>query len=78
MRSIYSTEYKKAIKWLISKRHLAGLTQAELAQGLHKPQSFISKYENGERRLDIVEFINICSVINADPREIITLLSKNK
>jgi transcriptional regulator with XRE-family HTH domain len=40
----------------------AGLTQAELASRLKMPQSFVSKYESGERRLDILELRHICKV----------------
>jgi len=37
-----------------------GLTQAELAKRLEVPQSFVSKYETGERRLDFVETAQVC------------------
>lgn len=37
-----------------------GLTQVELARRLRKPQSFVSKYESGERRLDILELREVC------------------
>ena len=40
----------------------AGLTQAELAIRLGQPQSFVSKYESGERRLDILELRHICKI----------------
>ena len=78
MKTIYLTSYKKLTNWLVSKRLLAGLTQAELAKRLNKPQSFISKYENAERRLDIIEFLDICSIIDADPNEIISILKHRK
>jgi len=38
----------------------AGLTQAEMAQKLGQPQSFVSKYESGERRLDVLELRQVC------------------
>jgi len=41
-------------------RTAAGLTQAEMAKKLNQPQSFVSKYESGERRLDILELRQIC------------------
>jgi transcriptional regulator with XRE-family HTH domain len=44
-------------------RKEAGLSQQELANRLGKPQSFVSKYESGERRLDILEIFHICKAI---------------
>jgi len=46
---------------LIQARKSAGLTQQAVADVLGKPQSFVAKYENGERRLDVVEFIRIAN-----------------
>lgn len=42
------------------------LTQADLAAKLTRPQSFVSKYESGERRLDAVEFLEVCKALDAD------------
>jgi Helix-turn-helix len=52
----------------------AGLTQHELAKRLRRPQSFVAKYEGGERRVDVVEFIEICKAIEADPRKLLKVL----
>lgn len=41
----------------------AGFTQTDLASALSKPQSYVSKYESGERRLDLVEVENVCRVL---------------
>lgn len=76
MKSIYKKQYKLLIEWVVSKRLIAGLTQVELASKLNKPQSYISKIESCERRLDLIEFIDICSVIKADPTEVIELLQQ--
>jgi transcriptional regulator with XRE-family HTH domain len=45
-------------------RKEAGLSQSELAMRLNKPQSFVSKYESGERRLDMVETLQICQAVH--------------
>lgn len=45
----------------------AGLTQVELANKLSRPQSFVSKVERGERRLDVVEFFEVSRAIGFDP-----------
>jgi len=55
MKSIYSKEYRFVIGQLKKARKEAGLTQKEAAEKLGRPQSFISKCESGERRIDIVE-----------------------
>ena len=44
----------------------AGLTQTELALRLHRDQTFVSKYESGERRLDILELREVCGAIGFD------------
>ena len=44
----------------------AGLSQVELAARLHRPQSYVSKYESGERRLDLVEFIEVAEAIGCE------------
>ncbi|MGA2984328.1 MAG: helix-turn-helix transcriptional regulator [Terriglobia bacterium] len=49
---------------LISLRSEARLRQIDLAERLGKPQSFVSKYENGERRLDLAEVYSICKALN--------------
>jgi len=54
-KSIYSKEYKKTIEKLKKARIEIGLKQEEVAEKLKKPQSYISKIERGERRIDIAE-----------------------
>jgi len=55
MTSIYSREYKAFLKKLRQARLEAGMTQAQAAARLNRPQSFVSKCESGERRVDVVE-----------------------
>ncbi|EAZ90459.1 transcriptional regulator, XRE family protein [Crocosphaera chwakensis CCY0110] len=52
---------------LINARQSANLTQTELSKRLNKPQSYVSKYERGERRLDVIEFLEVCNALNIDP-----------
>lgn len=54
-KSIYSKEYEKIIERLRKARIEEGLTQQQVANKLGKPQSYVSKIESGERRLDVVE-----------------------
>ena len=55
-------------------RKHAGLSQADVAQQLGKPQSFVSKYERGERRLDVIEFLEIAKIVGLNVRDLNTLL----
>jgi len=54
----------------------AGLTQVELSQALDKPQSYVSKYETGERKLDYVEINNICEALGISMRKFNSLYEK--
>lgn len=67
MKSLRTPEHKKLVALLVAAREKAGLTQQQLAERLNKPQSYIAKYEGGERRIDVVEFISIARALNFDP-----------
>jgi len=54
----------------------AGLTQTDVAQRLSQPQSFVSKYESGERRLDILELREVCHAIGIPLPEFIRRLEQ--
>ena len=71
MRSIYSEEYQTAIGRLVEARKVAGLTQAQVAARWGREQSIVAKIESCVRRLDIVEFVAISLIINADALEIV-------
>ena len=55
---------------LVELREAKGLTQTDIALQLGKPQSYVSKYERGERRLDIVELIAVAKVLGVDPAQL--------
>lgn len=59
---------------LRDERKKAGLTQAMLAKKLRRPQSYVSKYERGDRRLDVIEFLEIARAIKFDPHEFLQRL----
>ncbi|WP_164073640.1 helix-turn-helix domain-containing protein [Stenotrophomonas maltophilia] len=60
---------------LTSARIRKGLTQREMAARLNKPQSYISKYEGGERRLDVIEALDVCAALGISLKEIIAEIS---
>jgi transcriptional regulator with XRE-family HTH domain len=62
----YSSTYLRLRQLLVASRKEAGLHQAEVAKRLGRPQSFVSKVESGERRLDVGEFVELAAVLNTD------------
>ena len=71
-----SPEYRQLRALLIQARERADLTQADVAAKLGRPQSFVSKYESGERRLDVVHFLQICAALEIEPAEIVDKISR--
>lgn len=65
-KSVFTSNYKRLRDSLVHARKTSGLTQLDLAKKLSRPQSFVSKYERGERRLDIIEFIEIAQAVGMD------------
>lgn len=66
--------YSSFTKAIVDARLEAGLTQSEVATRLGKPQSYVSKYESGERRVDVIEFLEICQAIGLQPEKLIKKL----
>jgi transcriptional regulator with XRE-family HTH domain len=62
-KSAFSRKYQHFRRLLTGARLRAGLTQAALAEKLGRPQSFVSKFENGERRLDVIEFLDVARAL---------------
>ena len=78
-KSLRSAEHRRLCALLLDSRRKAGLNQTEVAQRLGKPQSYVAKYEGGERRLDVVEFLAVCDAIGIDPLRILrTLVSSRR
>lgn len=77
MKTIFDTNYRKLIGWLMAERKFKNLTQGYLADKLGYPhQSYISKIESFERKLDVAEYVKLCQVLEVNPHEGIELLLK--
>ena len=76
-RSLSSPHYVALLRAVIAARKAAGLKQAELADRLGQPQSFVSKFERGERRLDVVELIIIARALGVDEVGLISDIAGN-
>ena len=69
--SVFSPRYLKLRQLLTEARMQRGLSQMALAERLGRPQTFVSKYERGERRLDVVEFLDIADILKMDSHDIL-------
>ena len=74
-KSIFTREYKTLCRELIEIRKRNNLTQMQIAKRLARPQSYVSKYEHGERRLDVVEFVQVAKAVGVDPCAILKKLT---
>ena len=76
MRSLHTKPYQAFIAVMVLARKEADMTQHELARRIKKPQSFVSKYERFERRLDVPEFIHIARALGLDPAKLLRRIDK--
>ena len=65
-KSVFSAKYTRFRGMLVNARKAAGMTQIDLALKLGRKQSYVSKFERGERRLDIVEFLEVAEALGID------------
>jgi transcriptional regulator with XRE-family HTH domain len=63
-------DHKVIGECLAEVRNAAGVTQQELAKRLRKPQSFVSSYESGQRRIDLLELVRIVDALGGNPRSV--------
>ena len=76
MASTQPELYKALLQALIQARKDAGITQVELAARIRRRQTFVSKYETEERRLDVAEYIAIAKAIGAEPFELLRMAER--
>lgn len=75
-KSIASKEYKVFLKLLVDYREKAGLTQVQLAERLSETQSFVSKIERGERRVDVIELFELCQALEVSTDDFLAALQR--
>lgn len=68
-KGIADLRYRRMLSILTEARKVANMSQGEVAKRLGKPQQFVSRYELGERRLDIAEFVDVAAALGLDPLE---------
>lgn len=73
-RTLSSARQKRLAELLIGYREAAGLTQRDVANALQRHQPFVSNIEAGQRRVDIIELIDLAEAVGFDPHELIDAL----
>ena len=69
--SVHTPRYRKLCQLLTQARKDRGVSQAALAERLRRPQTFVSKYERGERRLDLIELLDVADTLRIDAHDIV-------
>ena len=74
LKTLRSRRHRVLCASLLSARKAARLSQAELASRLKTSQTVIARIENGERRIDVIEFIDLARALRVDPKDILSHL----
>ena len=74
LKTLRSRRHRALCATLLSARKAAKLSQAEVAARLKTSQTVIARIESGERRVDVVEFIDLARVLRIDPRDVLSQL----
>jgi transcriptional regulator with XRE-family HTH domain len=75
-KTLHSARHRRLVELLIEQRKAAGLTQADVAKALNRHQPHVANIESGERRVDVVEFLELAEVIGFEPNLFIEELLK--
>ena len=75
-KTLRSARHKLLVDFIVSQREAVGLTQTQLAEKLGEYQSFVARLESGQRRIDVVEFLELARMLKFDPIEALRKLYK--
>ena len=76
--SVFTQRHQEFVRFLVEARKAAGVTQVELAARLDRPQSFVSKVERRERRIDVIEFCQVAEALGHDPSKLLKEFADQK
>jgi transcriptional regulator with XRE-family HTH domain len=74
--TIVTKRHKRLVEILVAARKSAGVRQAELARRVGKTQTFVTRFEAGQRRIDVIELLALCEIIGIDALKVIRNLLK--
>ena len=75
-KSVFTDANSVVVEVLVAARKEAGLRQQDVAARLGKPQSFVSRIEGGQRRVDVLEFYALAKAMKSDPVELFASIAK--
>lgn len=75
-KSLFTPEHQVFVELLLELRRQAGLTQTQLAERLQETQSYVSKVERGDRRLDVIQLRSFCRALKTSLPEFASLFEK--
>lgn len=75
-KGIHEERYRRLIARLAEQRKVLGMSQELVAQRLGRRQQFVSKYESGERRLDVIEFVDVAGALDLDAIELLRSITR--
>lgn len=74
-KTLGSNQHDALIQFLVERRQEIEMTQSELAKELGEYQSFVARLESGQRRVDVIEFIELARVLAFDPHKVLDVIS---
>ncbi len=74
-KTLGTNQHKALVAALVAAREAAGMTQVQLADALGEYQSFVARLESGDRRIDVIEFIRLSSVVGFNAGEMMQKIS---
>ncbi len=77
-KTLNSRRHKSLVDLLVKRREVIGMTQAELAARLGQYQSFVARLESGQRRIDVVEFLELSEILDFDAVQAIKTIKAKK
>lgn len=75
-KTIHSERHRRLAELLVEQRKAAGLTQAAVARAMGRHQPFIANIENGDRRVDLIELLDLADIIGLDVYAVVDELKR--
>jgi len=78
VKTIHNKRHKRLVEAIVRKRKEAGIRQVQLAKKLKRSQTWIARLESGERRIDVIELIELAEVIGFNAPDLVASLQEVK